>query len=463
VSAAPAVSTASGAEERVPLASLVAYGLPASGSGFLMILILIYLMKFSTDVLLLQPAAVGVIFGLSRIWDAVSDPVAGYLSDRTRTRLGRRRPWLLASLLPIAAFNVMLWSPPTGLGEGALVAWIAVAVFGLYTGLTIFSVPHYALGAELSRDYAERNRVFGARYLGFGIGSVLLVPLALHLLAGAPDPRAMAFGIACAASLFVAGTIGFSAARLRERADHAGRGPASPFSALADIWRNPHARILLMVIFIEHLGNGAMSVLSPYVVEYVLGSPELLAPVLPLYLIPSLLSIPVWIRLGRRFGKKELWLAAMLLQTIAFGSFFAVGLVPVAVLGGIAALAGFAGGCGQILGPSLKADVIDWDELRTGERKEGAYFATWNFVQKSAGGVVAMLAGVALQLVGFEPNAEQSEDAKFTIRALLSLLPCSFYAAGIAIFWRFRLDEAEHVRIRAALDARRGGASASRA
>jgi GPH family glycoside/pentoside/hexuronide:cation symporter len=190
--------------------------------------------------------------------------------------------------------------------------------------------------------------------------------------------------------------------------------------------------------------------------QYIVGEPELLAFLIPAFAIPSILSIPIWIRLGRRWGKKELWLAAMLLNAIAFGSFFLVGVVPIAVLACFAMLAGFAGGCGQIIAPSIKADVIDWDELQTGERKEGAYFATWEFVERSSGAVVAMLAGFALQIVGFEPNAAQSEDAKFALRAMMGLLPGAFYAAGIAIFWRFRLDATEHARIRAELDARRG-------
>jgi GPH family glycoside/pentoside/hexuronide:cation symporter len=454
---AQVVAAGSPVEERVSRSTLVAYSLPRVGTGFLVILILIYLMKFSTDVLLLPPAVVGVVFGLTRIWDAIADPIAGYWSDRTRTRLGRRRPWLLASALPLALFNVMLWSPPAALGEGALVAWFSVALFGLYTAMSIFSIPHFALGAEMSRDYSERTRVFGARYLGFGIGTLVLLPTALFLLTRASDPRATAFWIACAASAFTGVAIAASVVVLRERAEYATRGPRNPVAAFADVWHNPHARILLLVYFIEHLGQGAMSVLGPYVMQYIVGEPELLALLIPAFAVPSILSIPVWIRLGRRWGKRELWLAAMLMNTVAFGSFFLVGLVPLPILAGFAMLAGFAGGCGQIIAPSIKADVIDWDELRTGERKEGAYFATWEFVERSSGAVVAMLAGFALQLVGFQPNAPQSEETKFAMRAMMGLLPGVFYAAGIAIFWRFRLDAAEHARIRAELDARRVG------
>jgi GPH family glycoside/pentoside/hexuronide:cation symporter len=104
--------------------------------------------------------------------------------------------------------------------------------------------------------------------------------------------------------------------------------------------------------------------------------------------------------------------------------------------------------------PSIQADIIDYDELRTGERKEGAYFAVWNFVRKSAYGVAAMGVGGLLGLVGFEPNAVQSEEARMGMRMLFSFVPGACFLVATLAFSRFRLDEAEHAEIRRQLDAR---------
>ena len=118
-------------------------------------------------------------------------------------------------------------------------------------------------------------------------------------------------------------------------------------------------------------------------------------------------------------------------------------------------IGGVGGGCGAVVGPSIKADVIDYDELVTGERKEGSYFAVWNFVRKSAFGLTAMLTGFALQASGFQPNVEQTEQAKLAMSVLIGLVPGFFYGAGTLLFLRFGLNEREHAAVRAELDARR--------
>ncbi len=434
------------------------YAAPTLGNGFIFLLVFIYLMKFSTDVLLMAPATIGSIFGLSRIWDAVSDPMAGFLSDRTRTRFGRRRPWMLASIIPVGAFFVMTWSPPRSLTGGDLVLWMTLAIFGLFTALTLFQVPHTALGAELSPAYHERNRIFGYRNIGWGVGS-LLAPIGLYLLVTAPDPRATATILAIVVALVSAGLMLIPVVGLRERPEHAEGGPPSPLRAVLDVARNPHARLLLLVFFIENMGTGAMAVLAPYVLEYVAGVPKLMPFFFPLYFVPMIASIPFWMRAGRRIEKKWLWVFSMSLSGLAFGGMFFIGPDTLPFLGVMAVVAGIGGGGSQMLSLSIQADTVDWDELRTGQRKEGTYFAAWNLVQKSSAGVVAMITGFALEAAGFVANAPQSEDVKIAMRALFGLLPFVCYAVAIALFLRFRLTAREHARIRQALASRKAGAS----
>ena len=133
----------------------------------MMLLVNLYVMKFATDVLLIAPGVMGVIFGISRVWDAVSDPLVGYLSDRSKNRLGRRRSWLLFSILPLAGMFIWVFSPPGSLSAGMLIVWMAIGVIGFYSALTMLVVPHVSLGAELSEDYHLRSRLYGLRHGAF--------------------------------------------------------------------------------------------------------------------------------------------------------------------------------------------------------------------------------------------------------------------------------------------------------
>ena len=272
VSALPAEPSEAGREAlaaaavsaKVSWRTILTYNLPTPGVGYMFFLVNIFLMKFSTDVLLIAPAAMGIIFGVARIWDAISDPLAGYLSDRTRTRLGRRRPWFLASAVPIGGFFLMMWSPPATFSDQWLVAWMAIAVFGFYTGTTILIVPHASLGAELTPNYHDRTRVFAARQVGWNLGAFLSLG-AMFLLIGAAEPRGTAVWLAALAAVVTAALIVYATAHLHERPEFLGRGGKNAYSAFADVWRNPHARLLLLVFLIESVGGATIGILTLYV------------------------------------------------------------------------------------------------------------------------------------------------------------------------------------------------------
>jgi GPH family glycoside/pentoside/hexuronide:cation symporter len=456
--AAPARTSA---ELRVPIGTILSWSAPALGVGAMFFLVNLYLMKFSTDVLLIAPGAMGIIFGLSRIWDAISDPLAGYFSDRTRSRLGRRRPWLLAAIVPSVVGFLMVWSPPAVLSGPALLVWMAAGIFGFYTAMTIFSVPHASLGAELSTSYDDRNRVFGWRQLAFN-GGAFAALAGMSVLIGSPEPRVAAFRLALVASIATAGMILWAVVRVRERPEYQGRGATRPLSAYADVWRNPHARLLLAVLLIENLGAAQITILTPYVSQYIIGTPEKTPLFIFCYMSASAATVLLWVRVAARVGKKHLWIFSMTLTALAFGGMFFGGKGDVLLIASLATLGGAAAGCGAVVGPSMQADAIDYDEYRTGQRKEGAYFAAWSFVFKGASGLTFMLVGIVLQLSGFEPNVEQSEQVKLAMRSLFALFPLGCYLIGALLLTRFGLNRREHAEIRAALDARqregRGGA-----
>ena len=448
--------------ERLPLSAILTYTAPNVGCGFMFLLIGLYLMKFATDVLLIAPAAMGTIFGLSRIWDAVSDPIAGYLSDRTSHRTGRRRPWIFASMIPIALAYCMAWSPPSSLTGMGLTIWMAVGIFGFYSAMTIFIVPHMSLGAELTSDYHDRSRIFGIRHIAWTAGSILaLAGMAVLIQAesisvDASRDRAAQLGVGVA--VLTAVLIAWTALRVRERPEFQGRGADRPFAAFADVWANRHARLLLIVTLVENLGAATISILTLYIAQYVVLAPEL-APVFILcYMIPSVASVPLWVPISRRVGKKQLWLASMALTAFSFGGMFFLGEGDRLLISALAVCAGVAAGAGGTIAPSIQADVIDYDEYVTGQRKEGAYFSAWNFVFKAAYGLTLMITGYVLEFSGFEPNVDQSDTVKLALRSLYGAFPFVCYGLGALLFSRFSLDERAHDEIREELRLRRGEA-----
>jgi GPH family glycoside/pentoside/hexuronide:cation symporter len=445
---------------RAPRAVLVAYAAPALSSSFLFTAVSLYLLKYSTDVLLMAPATMGLLFGLSRFWDAVTDPLVGHLSDRTDTRWGRRRPWLVASAIPVALAYYAVWAPPSELVGSALTLWMGAAILVFYATITAFSVPYNALGAELSADYHDRSRIFGAKASGDQIG-IIAAAGSLLVMERAADPRVVAGCVAMLAGVLMLGGILWAVTVLREPADHQRRGGARPlYARFVDVLRNPGARILLAVFFLEMLGYNAFVTLLPYLTEYVLETPGSTAYYLFAAIGTTLATIPLWIHYSRRFGKVRVWTAALVVKIGVFAGMGFVGAGDWLGIGALTVVFGAATGASVVLGPSLKADVVDTDEAETGERKEGTFFAAWGLAIKGAIGVAILLSGLVLSATGFRPNVAQTHEALFGIRMLVSAFPLLCHALAIALLVRLDLDEKAHAVVRSRIRVRRVASAA---
>jgi GPH family glycoside/pentoside/hexuronide:cation symporter len=437
-------------EDGLRRSTLVLYSAPAIVGGFSGAWISMYLLKFSTDVLLIGPSVVGLLLGISRAWDGVSDPLAGYLSDRTRSRFGRRRPWMGASAVPLALLFFALWSPPAALSGSSLVAWVGVSLVLFYTAHAAFNIPHSALGAELALGYHERTRLFGYRASLEMLG-VFLAAGAIFALERAADERSAAAWIAGAAGVASAGLILYSSSRLVERPGFQERGAQRAYAAFRDVLANRHARLLLAVFFLDMLGFAMLTTLLVYVTEYVMDMRGLTGVFMAGSLVAMLAALPLWIRLSQSIGKRSTWIVTTLTKAAAFGGLFFVGPGDWPAMVVATCVIGATHGAGMVLGPSIKADVIDYDEVQTGQRKEGTYFASWNLAQKAASSFAIVLAGVVLDVAGFEPNRAQDASAQLAIRGLFAAGPCLFNALAALLLLRFSLDERAHSAIRATL------------
>jgi GPH family glycoside/pentoside/hexuronide:cation symporter len=437
-------------EGRLPASIIATYGLPQLGAGAMFGMLLMYFMKFSTDVLLIAPGAIGLIMGISRVWDAISDPIAGYFSDLTRSRLGRRRPWILTAAVPVGIAFFALWSPPAFLDQSWLTAWMAVWIFIFFTVYTVYVVPHKALGAELGAGYHDRTRVFAtSSFLGF-FGAFFAIA-GVYALERSETPRLTATTLAIMAAIPTSAAMIFAGLRLREQSSHQGRGSVKGVRAFFDVWRNPHARPLLGIHFLGDLGGASFVGLLPYVSDYILRTPGYTAYYQFALLVGLVCGVPTWVPLSRRFGKKAVWTVAIAVQIPLCLIYFLLREGDATLLFIGMFLIGFINGCGPAVAASLQTDVIDADEYATGERKEGVYFASWNLLQKSAFGVNLAIVGLVLQWSGFQPNIEQGETTKQAVGIAFAGMPFFSTMGMLYLLTRFRLDERMHSEIRLAL------------
>lgn len=354
--------------------------------------------------------------------------------------------------IPMSLGLIAIWSPPAMLDATWLVVWMMVALLVYETTSTAFFVPHGALGVELSPNYHERTRLYGYSHM-IGIFGVAAGLLSLYLINAAEDKRTFAFFLSLIAATSIAILVLWTTWLLPERLDYQGRGTANPFKSFADVFRNRHARLLLIVYGIETFGGATLGILAAYSAEYVVKMDSLVI-ILVAYQTPQFLFAPLWIRLSRIFGKRNLWIGATILSAFSFGSLIFAGEGDDLFVYVVVFLAGLGSGAGAVLPPAIQADIVDYDEYLTHERKEGSYLAVWNLVRKIAGSLTAFIVGISLQLAGFEPNVEQTETTKVTIQALLALMPAACYVIGALLLLRFSFNEKEHEEIRKELESR---------
>jgi Na+/melibiose symporter-like transporter len=416
---------------------MLLYGGPIVGLSFLLFFVQFYFLKFATDVLLLPPALVGGLFAVAKMWDAACNPIVGSWSDRTRSPMGRRRPFLFAALPLLAGAYIMLWNPPVAWSPPALLVWVGVALFAFFSSFALYAIPHQALGAEMSADSHQRTRLFGAKQISFTFG-MLLAFAAIQAAMNAAAPRTATGGLAVPGALVAALLLAITPLTIGEPAARRGGGVGLT-AGLRDVIANRAARILLTVWFVENLGVGAVGTMAPYIAQYLLERPDVVGTLPAAYVFAGVVSIPIWVRVSRRYGARHTWLTAMLIAAAAFGGMMFVpagDLTPVLAL---LVIAGASMGCGAVLASSLMADIIDLDERHTGERKEGIYSAGLLFALKIGNSVATALSGVVLAAFAFVPNVEQTPETLFGMRLLFGGMPCLGFLLGAALFRGFPL------------------------
>jgi Na+/melibiose symporter-like transporter len=423
--------------------TLAAYALPALPLAALYFPVYVFLAEFYAGTHGLSLAFIGAVFVGVRLFDAVTDPLMGMVSDRIRTRRGRRRPWLALGCPLVMLSAWMLFVPRTGVTGAEFAIWLVL----LTLGWTVMLTPYFAWGAELATGYADRARVTVWRETTGLIGTIAAA--VLYAAGGTA-----AAGLGNVALLVVIGLPLAVAAclwRVPEPRDFT-RAVQPAGSLFAALRAEPLFGRLLLAYFLNGAANGLPATLFLFYAGDVLGAADAGGPLLVLYFVAAVAASPLWGWAVRRMPKHRVWCLAMILAGAVFACAAVLGPGDVAAFAVICALSGAMLGADLALPSAIQADLVDLDTARSGDQRTGAFFALWSLTTKAALAISGGAALIALDLIGFRSGQANSAAALTGLALLYALAPVAIKLAAVALMWGFPLDEARAADLRRAIE-----------
>lgn len=448
------------------------FGVAELGITSVQILTQLYLLEFYTQTIGLIPSLAGIALAISVLWDAVSDPLMGILSDNTKSRWGRRRPFIILGSLTLAFSIGILFSPPNIQEQGILFLYLLGTFILLNTAMTILSVPHLALGGELSSHPEDRTEIFGWRLLfsNFGILFGMLLPALILQSLGDETKKEnilqarylSAWGVGIL--VFLSGIVTFwvtGSPKIPKRVHLTHKQNFTlklMFKSSSQVLRNKIFLPLFLAFVIATFGRTFNTAIALFYYKFRLGLDEsdIIIKILFPFFVIIILSIPFWLWLSKKYGKKYPAFFGILilgLSTVIAYPLYPYGNVyyPLitAVLGGICAGSIF-------LLDSLVADIVDHDELMTGEMKEGLFFGFWKMGTKFAQAIGLGVSGFILDGIGFDPSSQiQSAEVSFRLAMIFGPVVGGFFVLGAVTFLWMPLNEELHNRIKKLLHLKR--------
>lgn len=427
----------------LPKRALFGYSILAMPLAMAALPIYVHVPNYYATALGAPLAWIGLILFAARLLDAIQDPLLGYLSDRS-AGAGQGRFTLILIGVPLLAVGFVALFQPLVAGPVAVSWWLAMSLIVVYFGFSAASISYLAIGAELSNDYHGRTRITAAR-AALGIIGVMLAATLPEFLAQSPPAGTAAqthggsgagvvqFSLLFVPVLLVCSLLTF---KLTPRPVNATRGQKKPFRAMFAPFRHREFRWLLAVTIPSGVAGAIPATLILFFVDDVLQASNLSGLFLAAYFLAGALTMPVWVALSRRSGKKNAWLIGMLIAVAAFVWAFALGPGDVVAFAIVCVMSGVAYGAELALPPSILADLVDRGGNARGAN--GAYFGLWQMIEKLN---LAAAAGIALPMLaflGYQPGS--SGQALLALSATYALVPCAIKLLGGALLWIAPID-----------------------
>lgn len=454
--------------EQIKMKEKIGYGFGDFASSMFWKLFSMFLMIYYTDVVELSPASVGTMFLLTRLWDGLNDPIMGIISDRTKSSMGKFRPYLLWVAIPFAVIGVMTFSSPDFGPSGKLIyAYVTYTLMMMV--YTAINVPYSSLMGVMTSDTKERTSLASFRFIGAYSGGIFMTATVPYLLdffknSGSNDAQSYQYTVAIYAVLaafFFIMTFFWTKERVKPLVEK-----SSIKKDLKDLAKNAQWFIMLgagiSVLIFNSLRDGSIMYYFKYFVKDqslpYFGDVQwdkLAGAYMTVWLVTNLIGVLLAKPLSAKFGKKATFMMSMIIAFVFSAVFYFVDPNAIGMIFGLNVIMGVCSGLVLPLIWSMYADIADYSEWKTGRRATGLVFSSSSMSQKMGWTLGGAITGWLLSAYGFEANAEQTTESLKGIRLMISIYPAVGAILSALFLIKYKLSDSYMKNISAELDKRR--------
>ena len=473
----------------VTLKEKICYALGDVGNALAVSSVSFWLLIYLTDVAGLAPAQAAIAMMLGRCWDAVCDPVVGWITDHTNSRWGKRRPFLFFFAIPYAVFYAALWMVPEFESSNARFIYVATALVLFNTCFAFVLVPYASLTASITNDYKERISLTGFRMIASQSSFLVGAALPSWFVAWAVSPSGrdyftrhglnetfgswagtehqgfllmgLGFGMIMIVSIWTV------FAGIRERVtEKTGNhhAPGSPFSytflILRELRMSRPFRIAVGILCLSEFAGALVAVNIPYFIKYVVLLEGIQTKILCALFLCAIFAMPFWIRLARLRGKAETYRVVMIVYALILCTLSLVGVGNSFGVLAVAACGGLCHAAALMIPWSMIPDLVEYDEFHNGERREGLFYGGALFCYKLATAMAVMFSGFVLSIVGYAAEAAQSDLVVHSMRLMIGPAPAIVLLLAAWLASRHPLTAEKHRELVAALAQKRNRSAA---
>ena len=434
------------------------FGIFDLGGNMLFTLMSFWVLKYLTDTVGIAAAWAGIAVMVGKVWDAVTDPMMGFISDRTLSRWGRRRIYLLFGAIPMMLSMVFFFTSPQYLPSSLHVIWAVVALMLLNTASTVINVPYTSLTPELTDDYHEQSSLngyrFGCAVFGTIAGAAAVQPLVTFFARpDAADPLLdsrgfSVMGLILGSIMALVTLLTFLGTREKKltREDLPKDGF---FKTYFSVFKNKPFVILLLTYALHMTGICFLTTILSYYTENVLYRGDITTIAMVILLLTAMVFIPVSVLVSKKIGKKFTYqICFVILSTTCILLYFLGHLLPISFFYGLLVYAGIGVGFSYVAPYAMVPDTIEFMAAKTGQRTEGSYYGMWTFISKCGTALALFISGTILQVGGYistaGEGAVQPSSVFNAIRLIIGPIPALFLAGAIAMVAAYPLNEKTH-------------------